>query len=91
MQRQHVLALKWHRSVSYCTTELFNAVLLMITILSHLMLFDVFVLCINNPPAIFSQQKQIQALNKLCSNLLEKLINPRDDRDAESGSMLHFY
>nr|XP_057929438.1 mediator of RNA polymerase II transcription subunit 8 isoform X1 [Doryrhamphus excisus] len=32
-------------------------------------------------------QKQIQALNKLCSNLLEKLSNPRDDRDAESTAM----
>lgn len=36
---------------------------------------------------IFSQQKQIQTLNKLCSNLLEKLNNPRDDRDAESAGM----
>ncbi|KAI3369105.1 hypothetical protein L3Q82_026067 [Scortum barcoo] len=32
-------------------------------------------------------QKQIQTLNKLCSNLLEKLNNPRDDRDAESAAM----
>ncbi|XP_061895422.1 mediator of RNA polymerase II transcription subunit 8 [Entelurus aequoreus] len=32
-------------------------------------------------------QKQIQTLNKLCSNLLEKLSNPRDDRDAESLAM----
>uniref|UniRef100_A0A3Q2CWT9 Mediator of RNA polymerase II transcription subunit 8 n=1 Tax=Cyprinodon variegatus TaxID=28743 RepID=A0A3Q2CWT9_CYPVA len=31
-------------------------------------------------------QKQIQALNKMCSNLLEKLNNPRDDRDAETGA-----
>lgn len=37
----------------------------------------------------FYQQKQIQTLNKLCSNLLEKLNNPRDDRDAESAGMLH--
>lgn len=29
-------------------------------------------------------QKQIQALNKLCSSLLEKLNNPREERDAES-------
>ncbi|XP_074524464.1 mediator of RNA polymerase II transcription subunit 8 isoform X2 [Halichoeres trimaculatus] len=28
-------------------------------------------------------QKQIQTLNKLCSNLLEKLNNPRDDRDGD--------
>ncbi|XP_031174299.1 mediator of RNA polymerase II transcription subunit 8 isoform X2 [Sander lucioperca] len=32
-------------------------------------------------------QKQIQTLNKLCSNLLEKLNNPRDDRDAESAAI----
>lgn len=32
-------------------------------------------------------QKQIQTLNKLCSNLLEKLNNPRDDRDPESAAM----
>ncbi|XP_037626782.1 mediator of RNA polymerase II transcription subunit 8 isoform X1 [Sebastes umbrosus] len=32
-------------------------------------------------------QKQIQTLNKLCSNLLEKLNNPRDDRDAESSAI----
>ncbi|KAM6921210.1 mediator of RNA polymerase II transcription subunit 8 [Xenentodon cancila] len=32
-------------------------------------------------------QKQIQTLNKLCSNLLEKLNNPREDRDAESAAM----
>uniref|UniRef100_A0A3P8UIX9 Mediator of RNA polymerase II transcription subunit 8 n=1 Tax=Cynoglossus semilaevis TaxID=244447 RepID=A0A3P8UIX9_CYNSE len=32
-------------------------------------------------------QKQIQALNKLCSNLLEKLNNPRDDRDTESAAL----
>ncbi|XP_068599782.1 mediator of RNA polymerase II transcription subunit 8 [Brachionichthys hirsutus] len=32
-------------------------------------------------------QKQIQTLNKLCSNLLEKLNNPRDDRDAESTAI----
>ncbi|XP_026885947.2 mediator of RNA polymerase II transcription subunit 8 isoform X2 [Electrophorus electricus] len=32
-------------------------------------------------------QKQIQALNKLCSSLLEKLNNPRDDRDAETAAM----
>ncbi|XP_054916483.1 mediator of RNA polymerase II transcription subunit 8 isoform X2 [Poeciliopsis prolifica] len=31
-------------------------------------------------------QKQIQALNKMCSNLLEKLNNPRDDRDAEGAA-----
>lgn len=37
----------------------------------------------------FSQQKQIQALNKLCSNLLEKLNNPRDDRDTESAGKFH--
>uniref|UniRef100_A0A672GQ85 Mediator of RNA polymerase II transcription subunit 8 n=1 Tax=Salarias fasciatus TaxID=181472 RepID=A0A672GQ85_SALFA len=30
-------------------------------------------------------QKQIQTLNKLCSNLLEKLNNPREDRDGESA------
>ena len=36
----------------------------------------------------FHQQKQIQTLNKLCSNLLEKLNNPRDDRDAESAGVL---
>uniref|UniRef100_A0A3Q3DTT1 Mediator of RNA polymerase II transcription subunit 8 n=1 Tax=Hippocampus comes TaxID=109280 RepID=A0A3Q3DTT1_HIPCM len=32
-------------------------------------------------------QKQIQTLNKLCSNLLEKLSNPRDERDAESAAL----
>ncbi|CAL8309471.1 unnamed protein product [Lota lota] len=32
-------------------------------------------------------QKQIQTLNKLCSNLLEKLNNPRDDRDPESAAI----
>ncbi|XP_029005134.1 mediator of RNA polymerase II transcription subunit 8 isoform X2 [Betta splendens] len=32
-------------------------------------------------------QKQIQALNKQCSSLLEKLNNPREDRDAESAAM----
>ncbi|KAF4079285.1 hypothetical protein AMELA_G00191280 [Ameiurus melas] len=32
-------------------------------------------------------QKQIQTLNKLCSSLLEKLNNPRDDRDAETSAM----
>ncbi|KAF3835683.1 hypothetical protein F7725_028241 [Dissostichus mawsoni] len=32
-------------------------------------------------------QKQIQTLNKLCSNLLEKLNNPRDDRDSESAAI----
>ncbi|RXM29760.1 Mediator of RNA polymerase II transcription subunit 8 [Acipenser ruthenus] len=32
-------------------------------------------------------QKQIQTLNKLCSNLLEKLNNPREDREAESSAM----
>ncbi|TNM87648.1 mediator of RNA polymerase II transcription subunit 8 [Takifugu rubripes] len=32
-------------------------------------------------------QKQIQALNKLCSSLLEKLNNPRDEREAESISL----
>ncbi|XP_042613494.1 mediator of RNA polymerase II transcription subunit 8-like [Cyprinus carpio] len=32
-------------------------------------------------------QKQIQTLNKLCSNLLEKLNNPRDDRDSESSAL----
>ncbi|XP_061680064.1 mediator of RNA polymerase II transcription subunit 8 isoform X2 [Syngnathoides biaculeatus] len=31
-------------------------------------------------------QKQIQTLNKLCSSLLEKLSNPRDERDAESAA-----
>lgn len=36
---------------------------------------------------IFNQQKQIQTLNKLCSNLLEKLNNPREDRDAESAGV----
>ncbi|MBN3271360.1 MED8 polymerase, partial [Polyodon spathula] len=30
-------------------------------------------------------QKQIQTLNKLCSNLLEKLNNPREDREAENS------
>ncbi|XP_077573871.1 mediator of RNA polymerase II transcription subunit 8 [Stigmatopora nigra] len=30
-------------------------------------------------------QKQIQTLNKLCSGLLEKLSNPRDEREAEGG------
>ncbi|XP_057697271.1 mediator of RNA polymerase II transcription subunit 8 isoform X2 [Corythoichthys intestinalis] len=30
-------------------------------------------------------QKQIQTLNKLCSGLLEKLSNPRDERDAEGA------
>lgn len=40
------------------------------------------------PPHLYSnQQKQIQTLNKLCSNLLEKLNNPRDDRDAESAGV----
>ncbi|KPP66909.1 hypothetical protein Z043_114548 [Scleropages formosus] len=34
------------------------------------------------PPQL---QKQIQTLNKLCSNLLEKLNNPREDRETESG------
>lgn len=35
-------------------------------------------------------QKHIQALNKLCSNLLEKLNNPREDRegDASGGSLV---
>lgn len=33
------------------------------------------------------EQKQIQALNKLCSSLLEKLNNPREERDAESIGM----
>ncbi|KAM9796089.1 mediator of RNA polymerase II transcription subunit 8 isoform X1 [Syngnathus typhle] len=32
-------------------------------------------------------QKQIQTLNKLCSNLLEKLSNPRDEREAESAAL----
>ncbi|XP_077391491.1 mediator of RNA polymerase II transcription subunit 8 isoform X2 [Festucalex cinctus] len=32
-------------------------------------------------------QKQIQTLNKLCSNLLEKLSSPRDERDAESAAL----
>ncbi|XP_030647751.1 mediator of RNA polymerase II transcription subunit 8 [Chanos chanos] len=32
-------------------------------------------------------QKQIQTLNKLCSNLLEKLNNPRDDRESESAAI----
>ncbi|KAG7488253.1 hypothetical protein MATL_G00032190 [Megalops atlanticus] len=32
-------------------------------------------------------QKQIQTLNKLCSNLLEKLNNPRDDRETESAAL----
>ncbi|XP_057194349.1 mediator of RNA polymerase II transcription subunit 8 isoform X2 [Triplophysa rosa] len=30
---------------------------------------------------------QIQTLNKLCSNLLEKLNNPRDDRDSETSAL----
>lgn len=38
-----------------------------------------------------SQQKQIQTLNKLCSSLLEKLNNPRDDRDAESAGTLRLH
>ncbi|CAG5861599.1 unnamed protein product [Menidia menidia] len=29
-------------------------------------------------------QKQIQALNKMCSSLLEKLNNPREERDSDS-------
>lgn len=37
------------------------------------------------------EQKQIQLLNKMCSNLLEKLNNPREDRDAESAGVLHFF
>ncbi|KAK7880450.1 hypothetical protein WMY93_032907 [Mugilogobius chulae] len=32
-------------------------------------------------------QKQIQTLNKLCSGLLEKLNNPRDEREAESAAL----
>ncbi|MBN3298640.1 mediator of RNA polymerase II transcription subunit 8 isoform X2 [Amia ocellicauda] len=32
-------------------------------------------------------QKQIQTLNKLCSSLLEKLNNPREDRESESAAM----
>lgn len=32
-------------------------------------------------------QKQIQTLNKLCSTLLEKLNNPRDDRDGEGSAI----
>ncbi|XP_063057665.1 mediator of RNA polymerase II transcription subunit 8 isoform X1 [Engraulis encrasicolus] len=32
-------------------------------------------------------QKQIQTLNKLCSNLLEKLNNPREDRDSETAAL----
>uniref|UniRef100_A0A9J7ZGM9 Mediator of RNA polymerase II transcription subunit 8 n=1 Tax=Cyprinus carpio carpio TaxID=630221 RepID=A0A9J7ZGM9_CYPCA len=32
-------------------------------------------------------QKQIQTLNKLCSSLLEKLNNPRDDRDSETSAL----
>lgn len=32
-------------------------------------------------------QKQIQTLNKLCSSLLEKLNNPRDEREAESAAL----
>ncbi|XP_034036624.1 mediator of RNA polymerase II transcription subunit 8 isoform X2 [Thalassophryne amazonica] len=31
--------------------------------------------------------KQIQTLNKLCSNLLEKLNNPRDDKDMEAAAL----
>lgn len=45
-------------------------------------------MCNKVMPCFFSQQKQIQTLNKLCSNLLEKLNNPRDDRDAESAGTL---
>uniref|UniRef100_A0A3P9JWX8 Mediator of RNA polymerase II transcription subunit 8 n=1 Tax=Oryzias latipes TaxID=8090 RepID=A0A3P9JWX8_ORYLA len=30
-------------------------------------------------------QKHIQALNKLCSNLLEKLNNPREDREGDAS------
>ncbi|KAM9385250.1 mediator of RNA polymerase II transcription subunit 8-like isoform 2-T2 [Pholidichthys leucotaenia] len=36
-----------------------------------------------NPEAA---QKQIQALNKVCSTLLEKLNNPREDREAEAAA-----
>ncbi|CAL1593148.1 unnamed protein product [Knipowitschia caucasica] len=32
-------------------------------------------------------QKQIQTLNKLCSGLLEKLNNPRDEREAENAAL----
>ncbi|MBN3289688.1 MED8 polymerase, partial [Polypterus senegalus] len=32
-------------------------------------------------------QKQIQALNKLCTNLLEKLNNPREDRESENAAI----
>lgn len=32
-------------------------------------------------------QKQIQTLNKLCSNLLEKLNNPREDRETETVAL----
>lgn len=32
-------------------------------------------------------QKQIQTLNKLCSSLLEKLNNPRDEREAETAAL----
>ncbi|XP_007244222.2 mediator of RNA polymerase II transcription subunit 8 [Astyanax mexicanus] len=32
-------------------------------------------------------QKQIQTMNKLCSSLLEKLNNPRDDREAETAAI----
>ncbi len=47
--------------------------------------------CVVQPSLLFlHEQKQIQTLNKLCSNLLEKLNNPRDDRDAESAGMSHF-
>lgn len=35
------------------------------------------------------EQKQIQTLNKLCSSLLEKLNNPREERDAESICTSH--
>uniref|UniRef100_A0A8C1ZMM0 Mediator of RNA polymerase II transcription subunit 8 n=1 Tax=Cyprinus carpio TaxID=7962 RepID=A0A8C1ZMM0_CYPCA len=35
--------------------------------------------------AVFA--KQIQTLNKLCSSLLEKLNNPRDDRDSETSAL----
>lgn len=37
---------------------------------------------------LLSFQKQIQTLNKLCSSLLEKLNNPRDDRDSETSGRL---
>lgn len=64
------------------------------TVICLTLLTAVAICCIvqpHRPRLYFYQQKQIQTLNKLCSNLLEKLNNPRDDRDAESAGMLQFH